>query len=101
VFLILVNRIPEPYYLDYAPVYFILAPYFSIETAYLKYVFNVDRDPSFYLLLVWTVHLMCVLGVRFLTAPVVAPLVYLELSSDLYCLVLSTCYREPVVYFFR
>jgi hypothetical protein len=44
---------------------------------------------------------MCVLGVRFLTAPVVAPLVYLESSSNLYCLVLLTYYREPVVYFFR
>jgi hypothetical protein len=42
VFLIRVNRILEPCYLDYALVYFILAPYFSIEAAYLKYVFNVD-----------------------------------------------------------
>jgi hypothetical protein len=42
VFLIRVNRILEPCYLDYAPVYFILAPYLSIETVYLKYVFNVD-----------------------------------------------------------
>jgi hypothetical protein len=52
VFLIRVNRILEPCYLDYTPIYFILAPYFSIEAAYLKYVFNVDRDPSLYLLLV-------------------------------------------------
>jgi hypothetical protein len=41
-FLIHVNYILEPCYLDYAPVYFILAPYLSIEAAYLKYVFNVD-----------------------------------------------------------
>jgi hypothetical protein len=30
------------HYLDHAPIYFVLAPHFSIEAAYLKYVFDVD-----------------------------------------------------------
>jgi hypothetical protein len=51
-FLIRVNYILEPRYLDHASIYFVLAPYLSIEAVYLKYVFNVDQDPSFYLLLV-------------------------------------------------
>jgi hypothetical protein len=97
-FFIRVNRILESCYLDYTPACFAPPPYLSVEAANLEHVFYVDSNSPFYLLLVWTVHFVCVLGVRFLVVPVMVLLVYLEPGDYLYGSVLSTCYRELVVY---
>jgi hypothetical protein len=97
-FFIRVDYIPESCYLDYTPTYLAPPPYFLVEAADFKHVLHVDSNSPFCLLLVWTVHLVCVLGVRFFIVSIMALLVYLEPGDYLYGSVLSTCYRESVVY---